>query len=120
MKNILTVSTLGVALFCAALPAYAAQGYIGISVRVDGEGFFLNPTIVTAKVAKVDPDSPAHRAGIAEGDLILEVEGKRVAGSRAKDLKPYLEREVGQPLRFLLKTSSAEEKQVTVVAVPRR
>jgi hypothetical protein len=52
--------------------------------------------------------------------LILEVEGKRVAGSKANDLKPYLEREVGQSVRFLLKKPSGEEKQVIVVAAPRR
>lgn len=65
------------------------------------------------------PSLPAQQAGITEGDLILEVEGTRVAGSRARDLQPYLERKAGQPLRFLLRKPNGEERQVTVIPGPK-
>jgi C-terminal processing protease CtpA/Prc len=102
-----------------AAAAHAASGYIGISVSVDGEGFFLNPTLKSARVAKVAPQSPAQRAGITEGDLILEVEGRKVQGAKASELKPYMDRVEGQEVRFLLKKPSGEERQVTVTAGPK-
>ena len=118
MQKLLAAAALSATLL-TAVPALAADGFIGISVSVDGEGFFLNPTLKSAKVAKVTPQSPAQQAGITEGDLILEVEGRKVAGAKASELKPYLDREVGQSVRFLLKKTSGEEKLVTVTAGPK-
>jgi C-terminal processing protease CtpA/Prc len=118
MKSFVTALALAAALLSAAPPVVAKPGTLGISISVDGEGF-LNPTLKSVKVVKVVPDSPAQQAGISEGDMILEVEGKQVAGAKANDIKPYLQREVGQSVRLLLKRSNGEEKQVTVTAGPK-
>ena len=45
---------LAFALLMLASSAWAAdQGYFGFSVAVDGEGFFLNPTLKSIKIEKV-------------------------------------------------------------------
>lgn len=104
-----------------ALPGLvqAADGYIGLSVSVEGEGFFLNPILKVVKIAKVAPDSPAAQAGLREGELILEVEGRKVVGARASELKPYLEREVGQVLRFVIQGADGVQRAVSVTPGPK-
>ncbi len=100
-----------------AIPAHAGEsGYLGISIKAEGEGAFWNPTIKSVKVAKVVPGSPAEAAGIAVGDSIVEIEGKQVEGAKASDLRPYMQREVGQQLRLAVKKPSGEVKTVSVVA----
>ncbi len=103
-----------------ALAAHAGEkGYLGISIAVDGEGVFWNPTLKSVKVAKVSPRSPAEQAGMSVGDFIVEVEGKQVAGAKANDLQPYMQREVGQAVKFLVKKPSGEVKPISVVAGPK-
>lgn len=107
-------------LLAAAFNALAGErGFLGMTVTVDAEGFFLSPTLKSVKVEKVVPDSPAAKAGLQAGDVMLEIEGHKVAGAKANDLKPYMERDVGQTLRLAVQKSSGEVKQVTLVAGPR-
>jgi membrane-associated protease RseP (regulator of RpoE activity) len=107
-------------LLSVALSAFAGgKGYIGISIAVEGEGVFWNPTLKSVKVAKVSAGSPAEQAGMAAGDSIIEVEGNQVAGAKANDLQSYMQREVGQQLKFVVKKPSGEVKSIVVVAGPK-
>jgi C-terminal processing protease CtpA/Prc len=111
---------LSIVLFMLAASASAAdQGYFGIGVSVDGEGFFLNPTVKSIKVEKVTPNSPAAKAGISPGDLLVEIEGHPVPGTKADVLKPYMQREVGQSTRLLVKKTSGEVVSLVLVAAPK-
>ena len=107
------------ALLCLLVgAAWAAdRGYIGLAIEVDGEGFFLNPTLKSVKVETVVPNSPAALAGMRAGDLIVEVEGHAVAGTKADVLKSYLQREVGQSTRMLVRKATGETMAVVLVAV---
>jgi len=97
--------------------AWAAdRGYIGLAITVDGEGFFLNPTLKSVKVETVVPNSPAALAGMRAGDLIVEVEGHAVAGTKADVLKSYLQRDVGQSTRMLVRKATGETVAVVLVA----
>ncbi len=73
-----------------------------MSVKVDGAGFFLNPTVKSATIAKVVAGSPAAGKGVAVGDQIMEVEGRTVAGRKAKELEPFLQKAVGETLHLRL------------------
>jgi C-terminal processing protease CtpA/Prc len=95
------------------------KGYLGASFSVDGEGFFLNPTLKTVKIEKVVPNSPAAKAGIEPGDLLLEVGGKKIAGAKANDLRQFMELESGQTVHLSIQKSSREVKQLAVVAGPK-
>ena len=97
----------------------AGQGHLGFSVTIDGEGVFWNPTLKAVTVARVSPGSPAEKAGLVSGDAIVEVEGRPVAGTKANDLKPFLQREVGQSVRFVVKKASGEVKTVAMVVAPK-
>ncbi len=62
------------------------RGYLGINVRPVtlelARAFNLRPG-KGAFVVDVDPGSPAARAGVQEGDIIVQVNGRRVEDSRS-------------------------------------
>jgi C-terminal processing protease CtpA/Prc len=97
----------------------AEQGSFGIGVAVDGDGFFLNPTLKSIRIEKVIPNSPAAKAGVAPGDVLLEIEGHQVAGTKADVLKPFMQREVGQSTRLLVKKTTGEVVSIVLVAAPK-
>ena len=67
------------------------------------------------KVAGVTPGSPAEKAGVREGDVLLEVDGKDVRDLRAfsgilRELKP------GQSVKVVLDRGARQQTlDVTVV-----
>ena len=93
------------------------RGFLGFAVEVDGQGFFLNPTLKSATISSVAEPSPAASAGIAPKDKIIEVEGHVVAGAKGNDIAPLLKKAPGQSIRLKLKRPSGEEYEVTLVAV---
>ncbi len=57
------------------------HGYLGISmndVTPENAGFFNLPDAAGAIVSQVTPDSPASRAGLANGDVLREIDGKKI------------------------------------------
>jgi C-terminal processing protease CtpA/Prc len=109
-------------LLALIMPAAAfagERGYLGFGIAVDGEGFFLNPILAAVTIERVTPGSPAATAGLAVGDRIIEIEGRKVQGAHAKDLKPHLEREVGQTVHLVVQKASGELKPVSLIAAPR-
>ena len=115
MKTLLIFGSLIGLLLTPLTAAAADEGYLGLSISADGEGFFLNPTLKTITISKVAPESPAAKAGIEPGDQIVEIEGRKVAGAKANDLKPHMEREVGQTVRLAIKKVAGGVNQVSVV-----
>ena len=95
------------------------SGALGFSIEVDGEGFFLNPTLRSVTIVAVASPSPAASAGIAPKDQIVEAEGHAIVGAKARDLEPLIKRKVGQSVHLKLKRPSGEEYAVTLVAVAR-
>ncbi|MGI4829920.1 MAG: Do family serine endopeptidase [Janthinobacterium lividum] len=62
------------------------HGYLGIAmndVTPDNAHFFNLPDASGAIVSQVTPDSPASRAGLAQGDVITSLNGQRVGDSSA-------------------------------------
>ena len=94
------------------------KGYFGLGVSVVADGF-VNPILKTVTVNKVAPNSPAAKAGITAGDLIIEVEGKVVSGLKADELKPFMQRNIGESTRFVLKRANGELRPLSLVAAPR-
>jgi serine protease Do len=57
------------------------HGYLGISmndVTPDNASFFNLPDATGAIVSQVTPDSPAGRAGLQSGDVLREIDGKKI------------------------------------------
>ncbi len=117
MKITNLLLALALSLF-ATFSGASERGYFGFATTIDAEGFF-NPTVNSIKVASVVPNSPAAKAGIAAGDYIVEVEGQPVAGAKGDTIKPYMQRELGQSTRFVIKKVTGENVQVVLVAGPK-
>ena len=109
------------AAFLASSTAVQAQdepkpGTLGFAIDVDGEGFFLNPTLKTVTIKSVVPGRPAAIAGIKPGDQIVEVAGRQVAGTKAGELQPLMKKNAGETLALRLRKPSGEIYAVSLVA----
>lgn len=69
---------------------HVVRGYLGVTIQPVTEAMakaFGRPgDVYGALVAQVSPDSPASKAGLQAGDIILELNGKRVEDSRTLSL----------------------------------
>ena len=86
-------------------------------MAVETESFSLNPlnpTLKSASVSKVMPNSPAEVAGLVTGDQIVEIEGRSVAGAKAKDFKPFLSKNIGETVNLKVKRSSGEVISIAI------
>jgi C-terminal processing protease CtpA/Prc len=93
------------------------KGWFGFGVKVAGEGFFLNPTVRSITIESIAPHSPASKQHIAVGDQITQVENTEVAGHKASELKPLMQKQVGETVRLRLKRPNGETYSVTLTAV---
>jgi len=62
------------------------HGYLGISmndVTPENASFFNLPDASGAIVSQVTPDSPASRAGLGRGDVLRELNGKKISNGSA-------------------------------------
>ena len=99
--------------------AEPVPGTFGFAIDVDGEGFFLNPTLKTVTIKSVVAGRPAATAGIKPGDQIVEVEGRPVLGAKARDLQPLMKKNVGETLALRLRKTSGDFYVVSLVAAPK-
>ncbi len=111
------------ALLAAALAACSAfaqeepaRGVFGVTVAISAEGV-LRPTIRSAHIAQVQIGMPAHRAGIAIGDEVLEIDGRRIPGATAADLAPLAQgKRVGETLNVLLRRPGGDSYRAVLIA----
>jgi predicted metalloprotease with PDZ domain len=87
-RAVALLAILALAGFSLAVQADTPRGVFGIGLNVDGEGFFLNPTLKSITITEVRKGMPAEAAGIAVGDQIVEVEGKTSQAPRPKTCSP--------------------------------
>lgn len=105
------------AMVCVSAARAGEKGWFGFELEIAGEGFFLNPTVRSVRVASIVPQSPAAAQSIAAGDEIIQVENTEVPGRKASELKPLIQRQVGESLGLKLKRRNGETYLVTLVAV---
>ena len=99
-----------------AWAATPKKAWFGLSFNVESSGFnFINPTIESLHINKTPVNSPAEKAGLVKGDLLLEAEGVQVKGLKADKLKLLVAKTVGQSLT--LKLQHATGKVYTAVLV---
>lgn len=111
------LSLLLFALICASAASAGEKGWFGFELEIAGEGFFFNPTVRSVRVASIVPQSPAAAQSIAAGDEIIQVENTEVAGRKASDLKPLIQKQPGEAIHLKLKRRNGETYSVTLVAV---
>ncbi|MBA6287858.1 PDZ domain-containing protein [Colwellia sp. MB3u-4] len=79
-----------------------ADGKIGIAAGVSVDGFF-SPEITEFKIDKVHPGSPAEKAGVKVGQLVIELDGCKIPGCPADKAKKLMDKEIGEILPLLVK-----------------
>ena len=110
---------LALALTCALPAAAAERGWFGIGVNIDAEGDAASRVVRTVTIQSVAPQSPAARAGLAVGDVILEADNLPLAGLKMSELREAMAKAVGETLH--LKVRRADTVRVvalTAVAPP--
>ncbi len=96
------------------------RSYIGLVPREmqDLENFYSVALNTGMLIASVDPGSPAARAGLRPGDILLAINGEKVDGRFPEQLPPIQNRiastPVGEKLRLTVKRG-AQTKDYTVV-----
>ncbi len=93
------------------------HGYLGISmndVTPDNAQFFNLPDASGAVISQVTPDSPAGRAGLKSGDVLRELNGKKILDGRelqvaVSETKPGTTIDLG-----ILRDGKPERIQLTV------
>jgi C-terminal processing protease CtpA/Prc len=103
-----------VLLLAFAQPSHATEQRLGFAVRMEGEGFFLNPLVKTLVVSEVIKGSLAEAAGMKVGDQILQIEGQNVAGRRALELRPYMKLNPGETRTLRLKHADGTQADVRI------
>ena len=107
----------GLLFVTCAYPVYAGEkGWFGFEAAIRGSGF-LNPTILSAAVGKVEPKSPAAEKNIAVRDEIIQIENTDVPGHKASELKPLMQKQPGESLHLKLKRPNGEVYSVTLIAI---
>lgn len=93
------------------------KGVIGVSLDVSAERIG-DPAILY--VAMVNPEGPAHRAGLAHGDEIQAVDETPVAGKTYEQVVKMIRGEPGTTVKLTVKGErGAREVSVTRVAADR-
>lgn len=119
-RQILAVFLAAAALSVAPTSLHAAEkGWFGFALNIDAEGLSLNPRLRSIKIEKIFPASPAANAGLASGDMILEIEGITVEGAKADTLKAAIQKSVGETLRLKIKHGADAPHDISLIAAPK-
>jgi serine protease Do len=98
------------------------RGYLGVSVSEVtpdlAQGFGLAPDTKGAVVQNVAPRSPASRAGLQPGDVVVGVNGKSVGGAAALTRSVASIPPGGKATLSLFRSGKRREVQVTVAQRP--
>lgn len=107
------------ALLFSPLASHAAEnGWFGFALAIDADGIF-NPKLRSIKIDKIFPASPAAKAGLSAGDLIVEIEGIIIEGAKADTLKSAMQKSVGETLRLKIKRGADAPQDVSLIAAPK-
>jgi len=74
-----------------------------------GSDVFFSPTITSFVIEKVEPNSPAEKAGIVAGQKIISIENCKIPGCPASEAKELMRKESGEILQLLLENEDGSQ-----------
>ena len=96
----------------AALMEHRSNQYVGIGVIVDytnEEGLYIR---------SVTKNSPAEKAGLLAGELIIEVQGVSAAGDARYEVVDLIGGQPGEERVLKVRSTAGEEREVTITLAP--
>jgi serine protease Do len=100
-----------------ALPAAAAErGWFGIGVNIEADGDAASRVVRSVTIQSITPDSPAAKAGLAAGDVLLEADSLPLPGLKMSELREAMGKAVGETLHLKVRRSGTV-RVVTLIAV---
>ena len=96
----------------------AGRGRLGFTVYVEVDGSYAKPILKSVRVQEIEPGSPAERGGLQVDDLILQAQGKPLAGANAREVAAMVQVPPGERLHLLVRSSDGAQRRVTIVAGP--
>jgi C-terminal processing protease CtpA/Prc len=117
------------AALCVSLSAVLAQpaaaveidpnrGRLGFTVYVEVDGSYAKPFLKSVRVQEIEPGSPAEAGGLRVEDVILQVQGKPLAGANPREVAAIVQVPPGERLRLVVRSADGHERHVTIVAGP--
>ncbi|WP_220492915.1 MULTISPECIES: PDZ domain-containing protein [unclassified Pseudoalteromonas] len=86
---------------------------LGVLGNVGADGFF-SPKITSFTIEKVEPNSPAEKAGIVAGQKIIAIENCKIPGCPASEAKELMRKESGEILQLLLENEDGSQLPLKV------
>ena len=88
-------------------------------MNIDADGDAASRVVRTVTIQSVAPQSPAARAGLAVGDVILEADNLPLAGLKMSELREAMAKAVGETLHLKVRRAdTARVVSLTAVAPP--
>jgi carboxyl-terminal processing protease len=84
---------------------------IGVTIEKDEESSYL-------RVISVSEDSPAQRAGVKAGDLMIKIDGVDLKGMEAGQVRELIAEKSGEDFTLSLKFENEPERSITISAQP--
>ena len=98
--------------------AAAERGRLGFTVYVEVDGSYAKPILKSVWVQEIEPGSPAEAGGLKVEDVIVQAQGKPLAGANAREVAAMVAVAPGEKLLLVVRSSDGEQRQVTIVAGP--
>ncbi|GGA24937.1 PDZ domain-containing protein [Dyella nitratireducens] len=120
MKRVFLVRTFAILFLVLACPIAGAwdwgwsRGCFGFAINTDWESFSIERS---ERIVRIWRGLPAEKAGIREGDQIIEVEGKPVEGAKGTEMASLYRKRAGETLTLKLMHSDGEIYEVSMVAI---
>ena len=92
-----------------AYQMYSANEYAGIGVTIQAES-----TAGGYRVVAVTADSPAEKAGLTAGDIILSVDGEDVSGMSLVEVQQLIRSKVDRTIAFTIRGTDGQSRNVSV------
>lgn len=113
-KLLLLFVVIALALPCAAK---AGQASFGFGIKIEGEGFFLNPILKHVSVSGITAGSPAQKAGLLVGDALITANDVPIEGARAKTMSDLMHSlNPGDHLRLKVRRTGGAIAVIDIIA----